>query len=134
MRKETALANLLRGLVDLISDEAARNPEFAASIENLLLPLPERSVRAKKAHAPKQPLTLPDIHRERDARGSTEFRLWLRDQPIPVLRGLIRQHDLDAAHRTGKWKEAEKLSGYIADQLDIRAERGSSFLRGTDGR
>jgi hypothetical protein len=40
MRKEKALIALLRDLVDILSEEAARNPEFEAKLEALLNPLP----------------------------------------------------------------------------------------------
>ena len=53
---------------------------------------------------------------------------WLRDEPIQALRALIRKHDLDPARRTSKWKEAEKLSEFIADNLRSRLARGASFL------
>ncbi|PXF60168.1 MAG: hypothetical protein C4B58_01365 [Deltaproteobacteria bacterium] len=58
----------------------------------------------------------------------TDFRLWLRDQPIPVLRAIIRTEDFDATRRTAKWKEAEKLAEFIADRLRDRKARGSAFI------
>ena len=132
MRKEKALITMLTGLVDLISDEAARNPEFAERVGSILAPLPKKWAPAKKRRAKSQTEKLPDIHEEWQARGEPEFRLWLRDQPLEVLRGLIRRNDLDASRRTSKWNDPEKLSGFIADQLRARLSRGSTFLR-SDG-
>ncbi len=128
MRKEKALIDLLRGLVDLLSEEAARNPEFSSKLDTLLSELPERKAIPKRA--PKTPLPehLPDIHAEWIARDETDFRLWLRDQPIPVLRAVIRNEDLDATRRTSKWKESEKLADFIADCLRARQSRGSAFI------
>lgn len=127
MRNEKALINLLRGLVELLADEAERNPEFSSRLETILHGLPE-----KKSKPPKQrispPRELPDIHAEWNQRGETNFAVWLRDQPIPVLRELIRTQDFDPTRRTVKWKEAEKLAGFIADSLRARLARGSSFL------
>jgi hypothetical protein len=40
---------------------------------------------------------VPDIYAEQETRGEDEFRLWLRDQTVPVLRAIIRKHDLDSA-------------------------------------
>ena len=52
------------------------------------------------------------------------------DQSVPVLRAIIRKHDLDSTRRTARWKDAEKLGDYIAGRLQGRLERGSSFMRG----
>ncbi len=127
MRKEKALVTLLRDLVDLISEEAARNPEFSSRLELLLSPLPKRKTARKKRSAPSQ-LNLPDIYREFTSRGQAEFTLWLRDQPIEVLRSIIRLHDLDAARRTSKWKDPSKLGDFISEQIRSRMARGSGFL------
>jgi hypothetical protein len=82
-------------------------------------------VRSKTKSEP----DVPDIYAERDIRSEDEFRLWLRDQSVPVLRAIIRKHDLDSARRTARWRDAEKLAAYIADRLQGRLERGSSFMR-----
>jgi hypothetical protein len=130
MRKEKTLINLLRGLVDLLTEESARNPEFAAKVANLLADLPEKR-KSPRRLAEREHLSaesLPDIHSELNARGETEFRLWLREQPIPVLRAIIRVQDLDSTGRTAKWKEAQKLAEFIADSLRARLLRGSAFI------
>lgn len=133
MRKEKALIGLLHGLVDLLAEESARNPEFSAKLDALLSELPQRKGASKKMASTQPPEQLPDIHAERNARGETDFRLWLRGQSIPVLRAIIRTEDLDATRRTAKWKEAEKLAAFIADSLRSRQSRGSAFIsRGQD--
>jgi hypothetical protein len=130
MRKEKTLIDLLRGLVNLLAEESARNPEFADRVEDLLAGLPEKKKSPRRLAAKANPLpeSLPDIHAELNARGETEFRLWLRAQPIPVLRGIIRTQDLDSTRRTTKWKEAQKLAEFIADSLRARLSRGSAFI------
>lgn len=127
MRKEKALVGLLRGLVDLLAEESARNPEFSNKLDTLLSELPKNKATTKKAAVP-PPENLPDIHAELIARGETDFRLWLRDQPVPVLRAVIRAEDLDATRRTVKWKETEKLADFIAGSLCARQSRGSAFI------
>src|ERR1041384_2731091 len=115
MRQEKELIALLRRLMDLLAEEAARSPEFAAKLERLLSDRLNRREKPK-ASTPKGPQEpLPDIHSEWKARGEPEFRLWLRDRPMPVLRALIRSQDLDPTRRTAKWKEAAKLADFIAD-------------------
>lgn len=132
MRKEKALIGLLRSLVNLLTEESARNPGFSSKLDTLLSELPEKKATAKKAAKAIPPEHLPDIHAEWITRGEMDFRLWLRDQPVPVLRTVIRAEDLDAIRRTAKWKEAEKLADFIADNLRARQSRGSAFIgRGT---
>jgi hypothetical protein len=128
MRKEKGLIALLRGMVDLLSDESARNPEFAARVEALLSDLPEGEVRPRKRSGARPAGPVLDIHAEWNTRGETDFRLWLRDQPLPVLRAVIRAQDLDSTRRTTKWKEPEKLANYIADSMRARLARGSAFI------
>lgn len=130
MRKEKTLITLLRGMVDLLTEESARNPEFANKIDALLLDLPERKAVPKNTlNVPTLPVEhLPDIHAEWSNRGESEFRLWLRDQSLTVLRALIRSQDFDPTRRTAKWKEAEKLAAFIADGLRARLARGAAFI------
>lgn len=129
MRSQKALVALLRGLVQLLADESERNPAFAERLDSLLLSLPEsRRPTAAKRAARDARTTLPDVHAEWTARGETDFRLWLRDQPIQTIRAVIRAQDLDPARRTGKWKDAEKLADFVAEGLRARLARGSAFI------
>lgn len=130
MRKEKTLIGILSSLVDLLVEESERNAEFATRIDRLLSDLPERkTVSKKRAPKPPSPKQLPDIHAEINARGETEFRLWLREQPINILRAIIRTQDFDSTRRSAKWQEAEKLADFIADSLRARLSRGSAFIR-----
>jgi hypothetical protein len=128
MRKEKILINLLSGIVDLLAEESARNPEFANKIEVLLCRIVERKPTEKKKLAAPMQEPLPDIHAECNKRGEPEFRLWLRDQPIAVLRAVIRTQDFDPTRRTAKWRDPEKLADFIADSLRARLARGSAFI------
>ena len=128
MRKEKALVALLRDLVDLLADEAARNPDFGARIEQLLDAIPDRRKAKQRKASPKQHEAVPDVHAEWSARGEKDFYLWLRDQPIPTIRAVIRAQDLDPTRRTVKWKDADKLAGFVADGLRARLSRGSAFI------
>ncbi len=131
MRDKGSLTRLLRGLVNLLAEEAERNPDFAERLDQLLEPIPGKR-RAKGRGSGKARATpeVPDIYRERELRGEEEFQFWLRDLPVPVLRAIIRKHDLDSARRTARWKDAEKLAAYIAERLQGRLDRGAGFLRG----
>ena len=130
MRKKSSLSRLLRGLSNLLVEEADRNPEFAKRLDELLESVagkPRVKGSRRKAEAESN---MPDVYQERELRGEDEFRFWLRDQPVAMLHVIIREHDLDSARRTARWEDAEKLGAYIADRLQGRLERGSRFIRG----
>jgi hypothetical protein len=129
MRKEKTLIDLLRRFVEIIDNEAAHNPEFAGKLEALLLPNARPPKNVNPVMRTKVVAELPDIYAEWGARGEQEFRLWLRSVPLAVMRAVIKQHELDPSRRTLRWKEAEKVSEYIADQLQVRLSRGSKFMR-----
>jgi hypothetical protein len=129
MRNKSALIRLFSAFLELVAEEAECNGEFAARLDDLLTPVPAKT-RSKGTRSKIKLEDVPDIYAERELRGDDEFRLWLRDQSVPVLRGIIRAHDLDSTRRTARWKDAEKLGNYIADRLQGRLERGSSFMRG----
>jgi len=128
MRKEKIVAQLFRKVADLVAEEASRNADFAARLEHILLELPIGSPRKQKEKLEKLPAELPDIFAEAKTRSDSDFLLWLKDQSRPVLRGLIKIHDFDAAGRASKWKESEKLAAFIAEQVRARMGRGSAFL------
>jgi hypothetical protein len=132
MRKEEALITLFRKLTDLIADEAACNVKFAKNLENILIELPEKNVVLKKTSSKTAKESLPDLHAEWKKREELDFRIWLKDLPIPVLRGIIRQEDFDANRRTSKWNEAEKIADFIADTLQARQLRGAAFMAKRD--
>jgi len=129
MRNEKALIKLLRRIVDLLSDECERNPQFANQFAALLADLPISKPAKTKVTARKSAIDLPDIHAEWSTRGEENFRLWLRDQPIIVLRAVIRQQGFDPTRRTAKWNEVEKLTDFIATNLRARLSRGAAFIR-----
>jgi hypothetical protein len=128
MRKEKELMALLRGLVDLLAAEAGRNPEFADKLDSLLSAVATRKGSAGQASRKPVSVHIPDLYVEHTARSEDDFRLWLRDLPVPVLHALIRSNDFDPTRRTSKWKEGEKLAAFIADGLRARMARGSAFV------
>ncbi|MCZ8012982.1 MAG: hypothetical protein O9319_00225 [Gemmatimonas sp.] len=116
-------------MVELLAEESAKNPEFAQRLDDLMTALPssKRAAASKpQEKAPKRPA--PDVHAEWQARGEAGVRVWLREQPVSDLRAIIQAQDLDPTRRTAKWREAEKLAGYIVDGLRARLARGSSFM------
>ena len=128
MRSEKALVALLRRLVGLLAEESVRNPEFAARLDSILTTLSSSRPSKARTRTARERVSLPDIHAEWSVRGEADFRLWLRDQPIPIIRALIRAQDLDPTRRTVKWKEPEKLADFVTESLRARLSRGSAFI------
>jgi hypothetical protein len=128
MRKEKELIVLLRGLVDLLVEEADRNPVFADKLEQLLTVVPSRRTTAERAPRKSVSARPPDLYAEHTARGEADLLVWLRDLPVSTLRTLIRINDFDPTRRTSKWREAEKLATFIVDSLRSRMTRGSAFM------
>ncbi len=129
MRSQKALTTTLRRLARLLDEEAARNPEFAGRLSAVLSTGETTRPRSRKSASPPVSGPTPDLHAEFRTRGYVDFRLWLRQQPVTVVRAFVREHDLDPTRRTAKWKDPEKLGTFVADQLRSRLARGSSFLR-----
>jgi hypothetical protein len=129
--QEEALIAALRQLVALIAEESDRNPAFAERVAVALAPLvaPRRRDEASAARPAADSI---DVYRELAARGPEGLRSWLRAQPAPALRGIIRQYDLDASRRSSKWNDPEKLSDLIVHYLLARLSRGGSFLTATE--
>jgi hypothetical protein len=129
MRNEKVLISLIRKIADLLSEECNRNKEFAERLSSLISNTPRRKSTISKTGEATSSERLPDIYAEWNVRGDTNFRLWIRDQPITLLRAIIRAQGFDTTRRTSKWKEVEKLADYIADSLRARLSRGSAFIR-----
>lgn len=128
MREEKLIIRILRNLATIVAEEAATNPQFAERLESILAEVPSK----KKPNKPRKPPEedLPDPFIEAKARTPIEFELWLKDLEIPILKALIRKHDLDSSKKWQKWREPEKLAKLIADQIQSRMQRGSAFMRG----
>jgi hypothetical protein len=128
MRSKKPLISLLRKLVDILEDEATRNPAFSSRLDEVIAPFLEIQEPRVKPSSKRFGEELPDVHSELAERGDSEFRSWLRAQPVEVLRAIIRREDLDAARRASKWKDEGKLADFIADGLRSRMSRGFAFI------
>jgi len=131
MRNEKKLVSLIRKLAKVIGDEAARNPEFASELAELLPEPSSKKHSDERQKAKPVPEQLPDVHEIWSVRGEEEFRFWAKDLSVQTLRALIRNEDLDPTRKTSKWNDAEKLASYLADGIKARKGRGSAFLNET---
>lgn len=135
MLSKSIIRKSLRKLADLIADEAERNTDFAAAIEQILHPksgsdtgkkiftLRNNSVTRAKTVAP----DLPDPFNILRELGSTNFDEWLIDQDISTLKSIIKQYKLDPGRLSYRWKKKERLIQLISDRIQARSKQGDSF-------
>jgi hypothetical protein len=73
MQSTQKLSRVLRDLVALIEEEAARNPAFAKGLDAIISGLPETAAKAKKPKStPSEPS--PDVIAVFQEKGEEEFR------------------------------------------------------------
>lgn len=124
MQRSQTLTKLFRQLADLVSDEAEANPAFAAKLDSILAPLPQKPTaksKAKEAHA-------PDVFTEFETRGAEEFGFWLRALDLATLKAIIKANGFDPGKTAARWTEPDKFVALIAEQVKARLNRGSAFL------
>jgi hypothetical protein len=127
MRENHLLIRILRGLTQLVTDEAAANPEFAKKLDHLLQDIPQKRSTREKTVADER---LPDIFAAAREKEDRDMEIWLSEMDVPVLKAIVRKHDLDSSKRSRKWNEPEKFAKFITEQIRARMQRGSTFLGG----
>jgi hypothetical protein len=130
MQPSPKLMRVFRELLVLIEREAGRNPEFARELERIVEGLPERNAeRKRKARTPGVKGDLPDVFAEFQEKGETEFRFWLRECDLQVLKRIVKANGFDPGKASRNWTEPDKFIALIADQVAARLRRGTAFLR-----
>lgn len=132
MREEKLLVRILRDLAVLVGDEASRNPEFAGRLEAILRDVPARKKKTRHERVVPDG-QLPDVFSEIQAKPPEEFEQWLATLELPILKALVRKHDLDSSRRTQRWREPAKFAKLISEIIRARMKRGASFLGGSSG-
>jgi len=130
MQPGQKLTRALRALVELVEDEAARNPAFAQRLEAIVADLPAGSAGKKpaKPKAPAEDIEVPDVLKVFQDKGETEFRFWMRDFDLPILKAIVKANGFDPGKIAQRWTEPDKFIALIAEQTAARLRRGSSFL------
>lgn len=119
----------MRDVIKLIEEEAGRNPAFAERLAEITDGLPAK--KDKSGTKPKvlaQLKPLPDIIAAYQEKGDQEFRFWLREFDIPVLKAIVKANGFDPAKNSKRWDESDKFIVLIAEQTAARLRRGFAFL------
>ncbi len=133
MHAAERLTRLLRDLVHVVTEEAETNPAFADRLAAVLAPLPEERLPGRRGSSTKrqpsqQPEDAPDVFAVFAERGEEEFGFWLRGLDLATLKAIIKQNGFDPGKTARNWKEPDKFSALIQDQVAARLRRGSAFL------
>jgi hypothetical protein len=129
MQSTKKLTGVLRDLVALLEEEAARNPDFAGRLETILATLPPRDRKAPRSARPTADVAnVPDVFLELQNKGETELRFWLRSLDTATLKAIIKINGFDPAKASKRWTDPDKFVALVADQTIARMKRGSAFL------
>jgi hypothetical protein len=129
MQVTQKLTRALRDLVALVEEEASRNPAFAARVEQITAELPSvPSSPSRKNKARGKVGPLPDVMAVYQAKGENEFRFWLREFDMGMLKAIVKANGFDPTKNSQRWVGPDKFIDLIVDQTGARLRRGSSFL------
>lgn len=135
MQSTKKLTSVLRDLVLLLDEEAARNPAFAASLDAVLAGLPPRVGNSSRQSGKARTLPpAPDVFAALQDKGESEFRFWIRDLDIPTLKAVIKRNGFDPGKLSQRWSDRDKFVNLVVEQTIARMKRGSAFLppKGSD--
>jgi len=129
MQPGQKLNRAFRALIGLVEEEASRNPSFAERLEAIVADLPsgspsKKSQKSKKSVAPND---VPDVLKGFQEKGETEFRFWLRDFDLTILKAIVKANGFDPGKSSQRWTEPDKFIELITEQTTARLRRGSSF-------
>lgn len=133
MHAAEKLTRLLRDLVALVEQEAETNPAFAERLAAVLAPMPQRQPKRssegqRETQSSKPAIDVPDVFAAYSSKGEEEFGFWLRGLDIGTLRAIVKQNGFDPGKTARNWKEPDKFTALIQDQVGARLRRGSAFL------
>jgi hypothetical protein len=130
MQSTQKLTRAFRALVDLVEEEAARNPAFARRLEAAVADLPAGPTNKKhaKSKASAEEIEVPDVLKVFQDKGEPEFRFWLRDFDLATLKAIVKANGFDPGKNSQRWTEPDKFIALIVEQTLARLRRGSAFL------
>ncbi len=129
-------------LVNVIADEAARNPEFGDRIEAALAPMPSPSKASAKSVTRKAGEHKTGEHRKGGRRnpavvdpielvknGESELRAQLSLLDLEKLLDIVAQYGMDPGKLVMKWKDRERIIDRIVEVATGRATKGDAFRK-----
>ncbi len=130
MQPGQKLTRALRALIELVEQEAERNPEFAHRLEAIVADLPSgaSNKKAAKSKPADEAPEVPDVLALFQEKGESEFRFCLRDFDLATLKAIVKSNGFDPGKNSQRWTEPDKFIALITEQTAARLRRGSTFL------
>ena len=130
MQPGQKLTRALSALVELVEEEAERNPAFAQRLEAIFAELPSGTSNKKpsKSKNADRATEVPDVLTLFQEKGESEFRYWLRDFDLTTLKAIVKVNGFDPGKNSQRWSEPDKFISLISEQTAARLRRGSTFL------
>lgn len=135
------LKRTLTALVNVIVEEAGRNPEFRERVESVLYvtkPAPKAKANSPQKHAGQQPATQEKRKGGRRApamldpidlakHGEAALRNQLAGLDLEKLLDIVAQYGMDPGKLVMKWKDRERVIDRIVELALARATKGDAF-------
>lgn len=132
------LKKTLGALVNIVLDEAAKNPEFKERIESALQPkvLPSkadlRTPTASEGEGHRKggrraPAVLDPIDIAKE--GETALRSQLARLDLELLLDVVAQYGMDPGKLVMKWKDRDRVIDRIVEIASARATKGDAFRK-----
>lgn len=123
-----AIRKVLRDLATAVADEAARNPEFARTLAQILDPTSPQTRRrpsARRAANRRAPAVLDPVAVVRDGENALRSRLASLD--LERLRDIVAEHGMDQGRLVMRWKTPARVIDKIVEISIGRARKGDAF-------
>ena len=128
MQRAKILTKWLKGMAEIVAEEAESNPAFAEKLDRLMATLPAVKAKGlKKRHV----RDAPDVYAEQRRLGEEEFRFWLKGLDLATLKLIVKANGFDLTKTSRRWTEPEKFVTLITEQMRARLKRGTSFITPT---
>lgn len=133
MKATKKITKALRALAKVLEEEAGKNPEFDAKIEDILEGLIGNTTNRENPsdQIPTQGAVsdeLPDVFEELERLGPEEFAFSLRAYDTRILKAIVSSNGFDPEKKSARWTEPDKFIALIKQQMEARLRRGAAFL------
>lgn len=135
-----SLRNTLNRLMRVVIEEAERNPNFEAALQDALGSTPSKrrvetsgqvkDGKSKRGRNRRAPATLDPVQVVRD--GELVLRSALEKLSLEQLRDIVAEYGMDPGRLVMKWNTPERVIERIVEMSIARAHKGSAFRKPAD--
>ena len=138
-----SLRNTLNRLMRVVIEEAERNPNFEAALQDALDSTPSKRKqtrvetsdqvkdgKSKRGRNRRTPATLDPVQVVRD--GELVLRSALEKLSLEQLRDIVAEYGMDPGRLVMKWNTPERVIDRVVEMSIARAHKGSAFRKPAD--